>query len=106
MQEIGDLEGLMAIALEVEREMATGEFYESLASTNANTPRERENRRNSIESRGKRNDRTCRRCGRPGHEKGECYSVKHKDGRQLTSTSNILNNTKDQNRVRVLRKGN
>ena len=37
-------------------------------------------------------DLVCHRCGRPGHKKTECYSKKHKDGRDL----NTVKNGKDQ----------
>ncbi len=88
MQEVTDLDTLLALASLVEQENATGEFYDSFGSASSSSipPASKPTKHDREFSASAARDATsirpieCRRCGCLGHKEKECYSKVHKNG--------------------------
>ena len=95
MQEVTDLDTLLALASLVEQENATGEFYDSLGSASSSSLPHASKPRKHIASsallqRAMRHPPDLlsrRRCGRLGHKEKECYSKVHKNGAALEKSA-------------------
>ena len=98
-EDVKDLKSLEELARKVEKEKASGSFYQNLGSSNhPNNPNNPSN--NSPKNKNKRNKpllksfSKCSRCGRKGHNETVCHAAVHTSGRRLSSSTTTNTNPK------------